>query len=286
MNTSNRIPLERLFPELDWQNIKIHIAQKSGNERPIDVFTNSFLDWQDRWNGGFHSNHCWNRDFVFSLIELPAEPGKWLFGGLFRVLEYKKGLYKGRSGVMYKVVHSDELDSLVGRLVVHWEKDARAKGRKPESILSDMAISEILPEQYAGEDFPGYYLINHSYSTLEKIWRDLKADWFAALANCKGVYLISDVESGLRYVGSASGENGIWSRWSNYFNTGGHGGNKLIRKLLSKQDDGVEYARKNFVFSLLEQASSRDSEHHIISRESYWKRVLMTYGKFGLNDNK
>lgn len=283
MNTNNRIPLERLFPELDWQNIKIHIAQKSGRERPIDVFTNSFLDWQDRWNGGFHSNHCWNRGFVFSLIELPTEPGKWLFGGVFSVLDFKKGIRSGRNGVIYKVDHVVEFESLVGRLVVHWEKDARAKGRKPESILADMSVSEILPEQYAGEDFPGFALINHSYDILEKLWKDVKVDWYAALANCQGVYLITDTNTGLRYVGSACGENGIWSRWSSYFSSGGHGGNNLIRKLLSEQGKGVEYARKYFVFSLLEQASSRDSEQYILSRESYWKRVLLTRGKFGLN---
>jgi hypothetical protein len=36
---------------------------------------------------------------------------------------------------------------------------------------------------------------------------------------------------------------------------------------------------------LLEQASSRDSEQHIIQREAYWKDVLLTRGKFGYNDN-
>ena len=45
------------------------------------------------------------------------------------------------------------------------------------------------------------------------------------------------------------------------------------------------YAEKHFKFSLLEQASSRDSEQYIIQRESYWKEVLMTRGEFGLNDN-
>ena len=86
-------------------------------------------------------------------------------------------------------------------------------------------------------------------------------------------------------MGSAYGEEGIWSRWGDYFTSGGHGGNKLLKKLLSGKKIGIDYARKNFQISLLEQASSRDSEQYIIQRENYWKEVLLTRGKYGLNEN-
>jgi hypothetical protein len=152
-------------------------------------------------------------------------------------------------------------------------------------MLSEMSVSEILPESYIGDDFPGYANINHSYAMLEKLWQESKPDWLTALIHCQGVYLITDIETGLRYVGSAYGEDGIWSRWGTYFQTGGHGNNKLLKKLLAQKDHGVHYARKNFQISLLEQASSRDSEQYVILRESYWKEVLLTRSKFGLNDN-
>ena len=103
--------------------------------------------------------------------------------------------------------------------------------------------------------------------------------------HCQGVYLITDIETGLRYVGSAYGEEGIWSRWGIYFQTEGHGNNKLIKKLLAEKAKGVDYARKNFQISLLEQASSRDSEQYVIKRENYWKEVLLTRSNSGLNDN-
>jgi len=150
-------------------------------------------------------------------------------------------------------------------------------------MLSQMSVSEILPDAYLGEDFSGYSNINHSYEILENLWRDSKPDWVAALTHCQGVYLITDTKTGLRYVGSAYGEEGIWSRWGTYFKTGGHANNKLLRELLNKK--GVEYARRNFQISLLEHASSRDSEQHIIQREAYWKEVLLTRGSFGLNEN-
>jgi len=49
-----------------------------------------------------------------------------------------------------------------------------------------------------------------------------------SLNSLPGIYLITDIKTGLRYIGSAYGENGIWSRWGNYFRTNGHGNNKLI----------------------------------------------------------
>jgi len=281
------IPMNLLFPELNWNDAKIHVAQKAGQIRPIDVFTRSFSEWQNGWNGDYHSNHCWNRKYIFSIIELPDAPDRWLFGGIFQVISHKpkKDPADGKSKIFYTVALDPQGKPLIGRLIIRWVKDARAKGRKPESMLSDMSLSAILPEPYAGEDFPGYANINHSYATLEKLWQDSKPDWAAALMHCKGVYLITDINTGKRYVGSAFGEEGIWSRWGNYFQTGGHGNNKLVKKLLKGKNKGVNYARKNFRISLLEQASSRDSEQYIQQRESYWKDVLLSRGKFGLNDN-
>jgi hypothetical protein len=284
--SKEEISVEILFPSFDWNDSKIHVAQRSGDTRPIDVFTRSFDDWQNEWNGAFHSNHCWNRKYIFSMIELPNQPDCWLFGGIFAVLSYKPSKdRRGKDCIHYKVALFDQGASLIGRLVIHWVKDARAKGRKPESMLSDMRVAEILPEIYAGEDFPGYANINHSYATLEKLWLDSKPDWVSALTHCQGVYLITDIKTGLRYIGSAYGEEGIWSRWGNYFRTGGHAHNKLLKKLLAGKTNGADYARKNFQISLLEQASSRDSEQHVIQREGYWKEVLLTHGKFGLNEN-
>jgi len=279
------IPVDILFPSFDWSDAKIHVAQKSSSSRPIDVFTRSFDEWQNGWNGSFHSNHCWNKQYIFSMIEIPTQPDRWLFGGIFHVLSHRNGKSsKGKDGIIYKVGLSEMGTPMIGRLVIHWVKDARAKGRKPGSMLDNMRVSEILPEIYAGEDFPGYTNINHSFSVLEKLWLDCKPDWLAALTHCQGVYLITDVKTSMRYVGSAYGEAGIWSRWGDYF-TSGHGGNKLLKKLLLSKNNGIDYARDNFHFSLLEQASSRDSEQYIIQRESFWKEVLLTRGKYGLNEN-
>ena len=275
-----------LIRDFPWNDAKIHVAQQAGRTRPIDVFTRSFEEWQNEWNGDYHSNHCWNRKLIFSIIELPGRQDRWLFGGVFRVRSHKPTIDPdGKNWVEYKVDKEPIFEAIIGRLIIEWKKDARAKGRLPESMLSTMYVAEILPEKYKGEEFPGYANINHSYAILERIWEESKPDWSAALMHCQGVYLITDHQTGLRYIGSAYGEEGIWSRWGTYFATGGHGNNKLIKNFLFEQDRGVEYARQNFHMTLLEQASSRDSESYIIKRESFWKEALLTRTSFGLNEN-
>lgn len=98
----------------------------------------------------------------------------------------------------------------------------------------------------------------------------------------RGIYLITDTESGKKYVGKASGDNGLWQRWSDYIADGTGGDVELIDLL--KKKGGIEHARKYYKFTLLEIVeSSNDAE--IDERESYWKRVLMTYHPFGLNRN-
>ncbi|MBF1034889.1 MAG: GIY-YIG nuclease family protein [Candidatus Nanosynbacter sp.] len=45
-------------------------------------------------------------------------------------------------------------------------------------------------------------------------------DWCRALRSRKGVYLITDKNTGKQYVGSAYGEDGILGRWSVYLKSG------------------------------------------------------------------
>ena len=49
--------------------------------------------------------------------------------------------------------------------------------------------------------------------------------------------------------------------------------------------EGIEYARKNFRFALLEYRSMKTDDKIIIEKESYWKEVLLSRGKFGYNKN-
>ncbi|MGB0659549.1 MAG: hypothetical protein ACPGNV_05155 [Mangrovicoccus sp.] len=56
----------------------------------------------------------------------------------------------------------------------------------------------------------------------------------AALEDFDGVYLITDIHTGRRYIGSAYGDLGIWSRWHQYIDTE-HGGNVELTRLVREQ---------------------------------------------------
>lgn len=165
---------------------------------------------------------------------------------------------------------------VIARIVVH-HKRSRASyiWSKPDVALP---IVEIRREKLTIGEFPGYNAVVISHAQLGIITRQKIASWYGALANVKGVYLITDTTSGKHYVGKASGEVGIWQRWCSYANNG-HGGNKELKEVLKEK--GTDYV-KNFQYSILEIADSHSSEKDILARESYWMSVLRSR-EFGLN---
>lgn len=143
-------------------------------------------------------------------------------------------------------------------------------------------MQEILREPYTGRAFGGYEDIDLSFEELETLVRNDRPDWKAALVSVKGVYMITDISTGKRYVGSAYGETGIWSRWNEYIATG-HGGNVGLRELAAEPN--LEYCRKNFRFALLEYRQVQTPDDVVIGREEFWKQILLTTGVFGMNRN-
>lgn len=96
-----------------------------------------------------------------------------------------------------------------------------------------------------------------------------KDTWKTILENQKGVYLITDISNGKRYVGKASGKEMLLSRWKDYIKTG-HGGNTELKKLT------FEHIMTNFKYSILDVYKYSTNEQIIIDRESWWKKVLVS----------
>lgn len=104
----------------------------------------------------------------------------------------------------------------------------------------------------------------------------------AALQNQKAVYLITDRSNGKLYVGSATSDSGmLLQRWANYIDSG-HGGNKELIELVNKE--GIDYIKRNFQYSILENYNARVDDSVILERESWWKETLQSR-KFGYNAN-
>lgn len=257
----------------DPSEYKVHLACWNQKDQPLDVFVRSKTEWEG-WNRYRGVRDDFNRPYIFSLIDFYPEPHTWLFGGIFQVDSRWPDRYDVSLGP-----HSNEL---VGRLKVLLERPGRARSVTLERYFEQIVVSEILREQYSGEDFCGYENINYAFDVLEQIIKQSRPDWRAALQNIKGVYLITDKSNGKRYVGSAYGETGLWSRWSSYIQTG-HGGTDELTRLIRYR--GLGYARKNLTFTLLEYRAMKTDDHTIIERESFWKKALLTTGEFGYNKN-
>jgi hypothetical protein len=252
---------------------KVHFARWNGSVQPLEVFIRDRQEWQT-WQEYYPGRNDFNRQYIFSLAQFYHEPDIWLFGGIYEVLS--------RHADRYEVKLTEAGSGLIGRLKLRSSYRERTTRANFENHYGTFEVQEILREPYTGRRFPGYDDIDLSFEELEALVKNARPDWMSALESMKGIYLISDTKTGKRYVGSAYGDQGIWSRWCAYINSG-HGGNLELRALVI--DPTLAYCRANFRFALLEHRSSRTEDKTIIDRESFWKRILLTRGEHGLNRN-
>lgn len=262
------IPLTTLLPEsFDPTACKVHFAVWNQVKHPIDVLATKPEEWQG-WNSWKSVKDDFNRDFIFSLAQDKDDPTRWLFGGIWEVLERRPEQHSHSYTV---ALREDLMGPFMRRLFIRHARSGRNIRRTMESVLPTMTVSSILEEPFAGDPFPGHDRINHSLADLQAVVSQARADWRIALESMKGVYVIHDRETGRRYVGSAYGDTGIWQRWTTYATTL-HGGNAGLKQLV--EEKGEEYYRANMRFALLEYWSMRTDDHHVLDRESYWKDVL------------
>lgn len=267
------ILLSDIWPIENLADYKIHFARWNQHNQPLEVWARDKREWQG-WQEYRPGRDEFNRPLIFSLIQFYHEPDIWLFGGIFRVLM--------RHADRYEVELTEAGECFVGRLKLYYPYRARTTRAAMEKHFAAFEVQEILREAYSGRVFPGLDDIDITFEALETLVRNARQDWRAALENVKGIYLITDTKTGRRYVGSAYGDQGIWSRWRQYAQSG-HGGNAELTKLV--QVNGIEYSRAHFRFALLEQHTARTADDVIGARESFWKRVLLTRGNQGYNRN-
>lgn len=185
-------------------------------------------------------------------------------------------------GVNYEAEELEEYRKYYGRLVIKYHKNTTSSVRYIKPICDELVVNQILPSTFDGDDFPGYDKVRLTYQQLATIINHNKRDWIAALQNQKAVYLITDINTGKLYVGSATSESGmLLQRWSNYVHDG-HGGNTGLKELVNAK--GFDYVKKYFQYSILENYNQRTDDKHILQRESWWKETLYTR-KFGYNNN-
>ncbi|MGD9562828.1 MAG: GIY-YIG nuclease family protein [Pyrinomonadaceae bacterium] len=251
-------------------NTKIRFVTSNGATNPIDLFKND-RSQMDKW---LYKNPKRVRVFregqtVVGLARI--EGGKWL---LFDVGEIKKDLNQ-LNAVGYEFEHVSEYEKYFGRVIVEFKNRSQQMVRRAESVIDRCVVRQILEDTFDNDVFPGYENVNLSWNDLNRVLT--KSVWKTALENQKGVYLITDKSNGQMYVGSAYGTTMIYGRWASYVKCG-HGGNVELKKRT------FDHIKENFYYSILDIYKSTIEDKVIISRESWWKKTLMTR-EFGYNIN-
>ncbi|HEX7720933.1 MAG TPA: GIY-YIG nuclease family protein [Pyrinomonadaceae bacterium] len=253
---------------------KIHLAT-SRNPTPFDAFVRgNFTDWQAQQNA--KNFEC---DTIVSLIALEVD--QWLFAGVYKFLGVSEGT---ESPYYYQTELILGLDDFIGRVIVHYHRPSRASYIWGSKYAQFLEVSEIRQERMSVERFSGFNHVVVPYHRLLTVARLQEPTWKSALSSVKGVYLIADTSNGKGYVGSATGEGGIWARWESYAFTG-HGGNIELKELLDAVNGKGPDHVHNFQYSILETADSHASIEYILSREAHWKKALLSHRPFGYNCN-
>ena len=264
---------------------KIHLATHNGEKDPLDVYLEGGFDEWQRWQ----TKKNFERTYIISLIALPAK-NNWLFVGVHiheadaKYFNDKDFVSNDKNQHYYNLIEDNKFSEVSGRLTVEFIRSGRQAYLDAEKCCDNISILEIKPVKMSIGDFPGYKNISITKSVLDLIIKQSLESWRTELRNVAGVYLISDTKSGKLYVGSATGEEGIWQRWSEY-SKNGHGGNVQLKALLNNENTNTEDRSVYFLYSILEIADTHTSTDDILDREKHWKNILLSRFPNGLNEN-
>ncbi len=177
----------------------------------------------------------------------------------------------------YYDLHEVEfMSDLKDRLIIKWG-GAQVVWNQ---YLAPKEIVEILPQGYVKE-FPGFDDLVLSFADLKTIVdnKDANREWHRQLSSVAGVYLILDTITGMQYIGSAYGKEGILRRWTTYVKTS-HGGNLQLIALLNEFPNRYNY----FQYSILKILPTALVKDDVLKYETLYKQKLGTRA-FGLNSN-
>jgi len=206
------------------------------------------------------------------------------FFGVYRVLGYHSASDGhtptqkwSEAQFFYDLERDPRFDDLRDRLIIDWGLGTRTWVQK----LDNKPVLELLEPGRKLAPFVDYLEFSLTYAELKNLFENEGAhrDWRIPLSAVAGVYLILAEGSGDLYVGSASGETGIWGRWRNYA-ISGDGGNAKLRELINNDSNYPE----QFRFSVLQILPKTMARHEVVQRETLYKYKLGTRAT-GLNSN-
>lgn len=269
LNLSKKIKVVR---HRDGRDVDVHMLYSSGE----------LTDYQSYQENDVFSE-C---DYIVSFLGL--ENTKAQLVGVFKVKEthiiqspndyYYQNRFKENSRYYYELEEVSGFKALIDRVIIEW-------GPSPLSWhqwlhKQEKEVVQVLPVGYIKE-FPGYLDFVLSHAELKRIIENPDANrvWHTMLSGVAGIYLIADNKTGMQYVGSAYGKDGILGRWKEY-SRNGHGGNRKLKALVEADPLYVE----NFHFTILQTLLKSLPFKQVIAHESKYKMKLGTKSH-GLNIN-
>ena len=257
------------FDAAEVPNVRVKFNISNGYDDPLDLYNTNPDEVNVTWFLWHDDRRYFNvGQTAICLLKLRGD--QWLLTTIKKITR----LLDVTDGVGYDADEVKEYEQYFGRLVVEYHNPCRTMGRKYENVMDELEVVQILNEQYTGNEFPGYENVRLSYPLLKNIVDRQLPGWVDALRNQKAVYLITDTKTGKMYVGSATSQTGmLLQRWSSYA-ADGHGGNIELRELVKQQ--GLDYVKENFQYSILENYNARMDDGYILKRESWWKETLCT----------
>lgn len=257
------------FDAAEVPNVRVKFNISNGYDDPLDLYKTNPDEVNVTWFLWHDDRRYFNvGQTAICLLKLRGD--QWLLTTIKKITR----LLDVTDGVGYDADEVKEYEQYFGRLVVEYHNPCRTMGRKYENVMDELEVVQILNEQYTGNEFPGYENVRLSYPLLKNIVDRQLPGWVDALRNQKAVYLITDTKTGKMYVGSATSQTGmLLQRWSSYA-ADGHGGNIELRELVNQQ--GFNYVKENFQYSILENYNARMDDGYILKRESWWKETLCT----------
>ncbi len=174
---------------------------------------------------------------------------------------------RGGTQVHFSLTPRPELAEEIGRLRI------AAPGTRAYVQIAanlDPVVLALTPRRHLSPPLPDWTEVILSKPEVV----NLPPEWIAAMTQWRGVYLITDVSDGGRYVGSAYGKDNIVGRWRQHV-AGNRGITAELRRRLTA----------NFRFSILELVRHSDPDELVIRREHTWMNRLHTRDRnlLGLN---
>ena len=261
--------------EIEKAKIKFNIY--NGYENPIELFKTTPDIINKQWLYWRNERRYFNvGEIAICLVRIFDD--NWLL----TTIDTVETELNVKAGINYTGKPIEKYQAFYGRTVLRFHKDFQPTVVSLPKVIDELEVSQILPDTFDDDFFPGYDRVRLSYAQLNNILIRGKKDWISALESQKAVYLITDTNNGKQYVGSATSNNGmLLQRWRNYISNG-HGGNIELKRVVD--ENGFDYVKKFFQYSILENYNARIDDIVILERESWWKDILQTR-KFGYNAN-